>query len=365
MEEGAKGCFMTSKNILTAVGGTVLCAAVLAGCAGKKMSKADDANRPEIPNEAKLMPKAVPPPEYPKAKPMAIDTSLRDKSRKEIATNYGMKDTDPRDPTPQIQRANAIEAMRQVPRKEDEPVIIAALDDPSGLVRKSAALAVGELRLAAALPKLQQMVQTEDSRVNVAVKFALHRLGDTTHSHDFEDYARDPDIAVRSDTAIVLGLLGERSAVVILKVMIRDSAAIVRLQASEAMWRLNDEAGLDDLIGATLSRYTDDQMIAFLALAEPRDHRVIEHVRGGLTTDFPETNLVAARAMGMLGSDEGYGVATQGAKSDDPRRRALACFAFGAIGRSDSQPILSKLLDDPHPQVRLAAAVAVLQLKPY
>ena len=70
----------------------------------------------------------------------------------------------------------------------------------------------------------------------------------------------------------------------------------------------------------------------------------------------------AARAAGMLGSDEGYGVAMQGEKSADPRQRALAAMAYGAIGRSDAQPRLAKLLKDVDPDVRLAAANAIMQI---
>ncbi len=73
--------------------------------------------------------------------------------------------------------------------------------------------------------------------------------------------------------------------------------------------------------------------------------------------------LVAARALGMLDSDEGYGVAMAGATSRDPRQRELAAFAFGAIGRSDAQKYLGTLLHDTNPDVRIAAATAIFQLR--
>jgi HEAT repeat protein len=75
-----------------------------------------------------------------------------------------------------------------------------------------------------------------------------------------------------------------------------------------------------------------------------------------------EVALVAARAMGMLGSDEGYGIALQGAKSQDPQQRFLAALALGAIGRTDAQEPLRGLLTAQEPNVRLAAATAILQL---
>jgi HEAT repeat protein len=65
----------------------------------------------------------------------------------------------------------------------------------------------------------------------------------------------------------------------------------------------------------------------------------------------------------MLGSDAGYVLAAEGATSQDPDQRTLAAFALGAIGRTDSQDTLARLLDDPNPDVRLAAATAVLELQ--
>jgi len=105
------------------------------------------------------------------------------------------------------------------------------------------------------------------------------------------------------------------------------------------------------------------QMLALLALAQPGDRRVRQHVRDGLTADWLEVQLVAARAMGMLGSDEGYAIAAKAAGSSDARQRFMAATALGAIGRPDSQPILRRLLADDYESVRIAAAQAILELK--
>jgi HEAT repeat protein len=142
-----------------------------------------------------------------------------------------------------------------------------------------------------------------------------------------------------------------------------DPNPAVRQQVAESMWRLHDEDGLQDLIGLSLSKYPDDRMLALLAIAAPRETKVRQHVRNGLTSDWPEVSLVAARAMGMLASDEGYGVALEGARSADKRQRLLAAFAFGDIGRTDAQDELRKLIHDQDPNVRIAAAAAVLELK--
>jgi HEAT repeat protein len=199
--------------------------------------------------------------------------------------------------------------------------------------------------------------------VRLGAKFALHRIGDTRQTRDLEATARDPDPRTRGDTALVLGLLDEPTGVRILTPMLTDSNAAVRLQAAESLWRLKDERGLETLVSASVSKFPDDQMIALLALAGPRDRRVLGHVRGALTSDYDEVSLVAARAAGLLGSDEGMGVALRSVNSADPRQRLLAALALGAIGRSDAQDELAGLLKDSDPDVRLGAATALLRLK--
>jgi HEAT repeat protein len=256
-----------------------------------------------------------------------------------------------------------MESIRQVGGRDGVEEVLWALGDQEGVVRYAAALAAGEMRLTEADRTLLKMADDPDKTVQVAVRFALHRLRDTRRSHDLEKFAKDRDVSVRADTAMVLGMLGEPSAIRILRDMQFDRDASVRVQVAEAMWRLGDTDGREQLVAATFSHYVDDQAVAYLALAEPRDPQVLPHIRPGLISPYNQIALIAARAAGMLGSDAGYTLAAEGTKSSDAVQRTLAAFALGAIGRTDSQEILGKLLADPDPDVRLAAATAVLQLQ--
>ena len=297
---------------------------------------------------------ATPPP-VPPARDVPLDPNLATAARKQLADDMTSS-------TAEV-KMHAIEAARLADSREHTDDILKNMSDSHSEVRFAAAMAAGELRLEDARQPLLAIAEDPSENVRVAVRFALHRLGDTHLSHQLERMAHDADPRVRSNTAMVLGLLGEPSALRILRVMRLDPNPVVRQQASEAMWRLHDQSGLEDLIALSESKFPDDEMIGVLSLAEPRDTRVRQHVRNRLTADWPEVCLVAARAMGMLGSDEGYGIAQEGARSTDWRQRQLAAFAFGAIGRPDAQDDLRKLLSDANPDVRLAAATAVLQLE--
>lgn len=321
---------------------------VLAGCGG------GNRGNERLMARGRELPAPKEPPAVPAPRDETLDASLVVAARQELAA--AAKSTDP------VVRENVMEAVRHLNDPAVPELIVQGLNDPQHVVRFRAALAAGERRLASARAQLEAMIDEPDPQLRIAVIFALHRLGVTDHTHDLEQTARHAEPGVRGDTAFVLGLLGEPSGLKILKVLARDTDAVVRQRAWEAMWRLGDRAYVDELVGLTLSKYTDDQMLALLALAAPRRDDVREAVRSGLTSDHAETSLVAARAMGQLGSDEGYGVALQGAKSREGRQRFLAALAFGAIGRTDAQATLRNLMKDKDRRIKVAAAAAVLEI---
>lgn len=294
-------------------------------------------------------------PTYAAAHDVPLDPSLRAAAAKELEADLHFNDAEI--------RAHAVEALQRT-GTADPSQIMAALSDRDPLVRYAACLAAGQMKLSAAHDRLLHLVDDPDPAVRVTARYGLHRIGDYRYSHDLEQLSRDPQPQVRGTTAMVLGMIGDSTGLKVLRGMRTDPHPAVRQQASAAMWQLHSIQGRDDLISWTISRYPDDEMFGFLALSQPHDRTIIQHVRVGLVSDYPEVSLIAARGMGMLGSDEGYAIAIKGAASADPRQRIEAALAFGAIGRSDSQDELRRLLADTSTNVRIAAAEAILQLKP-
>ncbi|MDB5319101.1 MAG: hypothetical protein JWN40_732 [Phycisphaerales bacterium] len=326
----------------------LLAGAMFVGCAGNNGGKGQMVDR-QVPAPKEP---ALPPP----VKNERIDPALQTAARAEINAALASGNV--------LIHMHAIEAAQNVIGAKEPAIYLSALNDAAAQVRFAGAMAIGQLQIAQAKPQLLQMVNDPNPLVRIAVRFALHRLGDTTFSKDFELTARDIEWQSRAETARVLGLLGEPTAVRILKPMLRDREDSVRLQAAESLWRMGNQEGLRTLVSASASGYPDDQMIAILGLCWPKDARVLGHLRAALTADYPEVCVVAARAMGECGSDAGYPIATEAAKSRDPRQRYRAAIALGAIGRSDAQGYLADLLKDKDsPDVRLGAAQAILQLK--
>jgi HEAT repeat protein len=320
-----------------------LLALALAGCASAT------SHDPKMP----ILPPPVEP--APKYSPESLNSGLRARARAELLAETGSPDP--------FLRCNAIEAMSDVDPADAATIVLNGLTDDQASVRFAAAVAAGQMKLVDAYKPLLAMVDDPDPRVQAGVRFALHRLGDTRLSHDLEHLAASADPHVRGTVAFVVGLLRDPSATKMLITLLGDPSPGVRIQAAEALWRLGNERGLEDLVAFSISGYPDDQIIALQAIAETGDQRVIQHIRGQLDSDYVEVSLAAARALGMLGSDEGWNIAVPAARSKDPRQRSLAALAMGAIGRSDLQEYLKQLLGDPEANVRISAATAILQLR--
>jgi HEAT repeat protein len=329
---------------------TLLVSAILiaaTGCAGGG-GRPKHVALPPAPKEA-----PAPPPRQ----DVPVDPALAADARREVMA--ALHDSDP------IVRTQAIEALRNAPGPESTREVIRALNDRATSVAFAAAMMAGEMKLSDALPALRRMADDPNPNVRVATLFALHKLGDRRRSQELVRLARHEDPQVRRNVVLALGLLGEKSAIEkVLRPLRGDPDALVRQQVLEAMWRLGDEESIKPLVAMTASAFADDKVFALLALAAPRRQLVRQHARALLAGEEVQTEvtLVAARAMGMLGSDEGYKIATDATRSQDPQQRFLAAVALGAIGRTDAQDELRRLLSDPVPNVQLAAASAVLQL---
>lgn len=264
----------------------------------------------------------------------------------------------------EVIRAHAVEAIGQSMGSRGADYVLRALSDPHPLVRFAAAMSAGDLRIAQAKPRLLELVSDPDASVQIGSIYALHRIGDVRFSKGLEQALHSNRPEVRANAALALGRLGEPTAKRILKQPLKDTSVEVRLQAAEALWRLGQQQGLEYLVAASISQHPAHQMVALMGIAGRRDPSVAGHVRIGLESDYVEVKLVAARALGILGEQDGYALAMESLRSPESRQRYLAAMALGAIGRAEARDALAGLLNDANPDVRLAAASALVQLSP-
>src|SRR5688572_23947058 len=233
------------------------------------------------PPKARLPGPPKQPPAAPPRREVPLDPTLSAAARSEITRALHSSDA--------LVRTQALEALRGSRDAQADAQIVAALKDSHPGVRFGAAMMAGERKIKSAQPSLVAMVDDPNANVQVAALFALHKLGDTSRSQRFLKFATDVDPRVRRNVAMVLGLMGEKSAInKILRQMRIDGDVIVRQQALEATWRLGDKSALPPLVALTVSGYADDKIIGALALAAPGRQIVREHVRGLLIDDYVE-----------------------------------------------------------------------------
>lgn len=336
---------------LELVAGLMSASVLLTGCDSKPSEQVEARGY-----SAFKAPRMPPVPAY---VPTPVDAALQAQSRDVIAAAFKSPD--------EVVRAQSLEATSRTQDPAAADRVERALSDKAWLVRFAGAMCAGDLQLRSAYKPLLAMAFDDEPSVRVAVRYALHRLGDKTLTKDLEGLSLNPDARVRANVAMVIGQLGEPSGVRVVRPLMADTEFAVRIQAAEALWRLGDEQGLRNLVAGSVSGHPDDQIVSVLALAAPRDQRVKENILGKLAIskdgqDYVELQLAAARAEGMLGGDEGYGIALKSLASRDPRQRSLAALALGEIGRSDAQSGLGKALTDTDAGVRLSSAVALRQI---
>lgn len=298
---------------------------------------------------------AEPPPVPPRVE-TTLEPRLVERAAAEVAAAAQADDP--------LRRANAAEAAQHLPRGEAESLLLERLGDDDARVRFAAAMAVGGERFdsPAIRESLEQLVAGESPNARIAGLFALHRLGDTSRSQAMAEATLSSDPVLRANAAVALGLTDEPSAVDVLAPLLTDRDGNVALNAAEALWHLGDERGLEPLVIATVNQHADDNVIGTLGLSARSDPRVRQALRGKLTDDYVEVRLAAARALGRVGSDAGYGVAMAAIDKGNPLQRGLAARAFGDIGRRDAKAMLAPLLAADDANLRLAAATALLQL---
>ena len=186
------------------------------------------------------------------------------------------------------------------------------------------------------------------------------------------------DPMVRRNAALALGRLEEPGVVKTLARAMRDTDPGVRDQALEAMAILGNREARQQLRLVANSGIGQEEVFALNALIATHDPTGGDLMRYKLQTGMHlETQLVAARGLGLLGDGAGLRVALRNVRfnrprtsePDDPpeaqvlRTRQLAAAALGAIGDPEALPALERMMtDSDDPRLQVAAAKAILEI---
>lgn len=278
-------------------------------------------------------------------------------------------------------RANAIEALSSSPRRV-EPIIRAALVDSSPAVRITAAVVIGNTKMASSASFVEPLTQDPVLPVRASAVYAMKRCGRNVDMSPLAELLADPSPRWRAHAAYLLGKLGDPSALPMLEEAVRDTfprvsgseVRLMELQVAEARVRLGDEEAIHSIRAALFPARAEDLEATALAAqlmgelkdrASTRELVMLTRMRDDVGNSMPpEVRLAAAGSLGALRIDQAApeAVATEFVKDGTPTVRAQAAFVLGQCGRRANLAVLEPMLDDESPQVRVTAAAAITRL---
>lgn len=274
-------------------------------------------------------------------------------------------------------RAIAIEAMEHDPTVL-EPAVRRGLGDPNPGVRFCAAVVGSKAGLAGLAPLVEPLLLDASPSVQAGAILALHRCGRPVDPTPLAVMVVSPSPEIRGNAVMVLGDLGNRTAMPLLKQgfetpMPRAMPAAVRvvdLQIAEAMVKLGDMSQLEPIHAALFSRSDQGECIALACqiVGTLRDKSSLPMLQrlidaGGDDTRPLEIRLVAAIAcMKILspGPEALAELGLLGSQDKRPEVRALAARLLGWFQTPQAAAALSQLLRDRDPSVQISAAASLI-----
>ena len=284
-----------------------------------------------------------------------------------------------------ILRANAIEAMQVEPERA-LPLTQRGLMDENPGVRFAAVVTAGELNFTSLKPAIRPLVADRNPSVRAAAIYALHKFGDEIDITPLADMLASQDPALRSNVAMLLGLMGDRSAIPMLRQagnepmprISGERVALVRIQIAEAVAKLGDDKALNALRAGVHSSIGEVQVVAINAIGEVGDEKGAAVLQTMFDNQPLEVQLAAAGAVARVARKEHFAERGMGewligvenrarpivlsqAASERVPLRAQAAWVMAWFDDPQTLAALETMLDDESPQVRVTAAASMLQ----
>lgn len=206
-----------------------------------------------------------------------------------------------------VLRANAIEAMQMMPERA-LPMTRRGLVDANPAVRFAAVVTAGMLGFESLTEDIRPLVEDANPSVRAAAMYALYRLGREINITPLAGMLAGEDPGLRSNVAMILGLMGDQSAIPMLRQagtrpmprVSEQRVAVVRIQIAEAMARLGDEGALSSLRAGAHSTIGEVRVIAINAIGALGDEKGAAMMQVLLDNQPVEVRLAAAGAIARV-----------------------------------------------------------------
>jgi len=210
------------------------------------------------------------------------------------------------DAAPQI-RANAIEVVASTRQLRLMPKVQKLLADQVVPVRFAAILAVGDLGFAQAKDDVAPLLNDPNPNIKIAACYTMSRLGQPQYYKDICTAVASSDQSVRANAALLLGKSGQKDGIRFLYWTLQrdDSSDMVILQTAEAIAMLGDHRIYPKLWTRLISAYADDRVIGIRAMGALGTDEAKNAIVTMLDDPVPEVRLAAAEQLGKFGDSGG------------------------------------------------------------
>lgn len=210
------------------------------------------------------------------------------------------------DADPQI-RANAIEVVASTRELGLMSRVQMLLIDQVAPVRFAAAVAVGDLAYAPARDQVGPLLNDSNPNVQLAAFYAIGKLGQPGLYQEICKAVAGSDQTVRANAALLLGKSGNKDGIRFLYWTLQrdDSSDMVIMQAAEAIAMLGDQRIYRKLWTGLISKYADDRVIGVRAMGALGTDEAKNAIITLLDDPVPEVRLAAAEQLGKLGESGG------------------------------------------------------------
>lgn len=229
------------------------------------------------------------------------------------------------------------------------------VETSGGELQKAGVTILGWSGRAGAVPKLLNLLQEETEE---AVAQALRNIGASTTRFLLE-HLDDENVLVRRTAAMVLGDLGRQEAEEALINMLSDENGHVRGAAAEALGRLKSRKAAAALVKLLEDEYENVQECAIRALAEIGDESVLDDLLSDFTSHDASLRRNIVLLLGKFKTGKAAEALSFALKDEEPEVRKAVVSALGDISGDRALRSLLLAITDDDPEVRMLAAEAL------
>ena len=230
-----------------------------------------------------------------------------------------------------------------------------------GRVRGEAAKVLGTIGDRDLIPVLKRTKRDSDGRVRDGAAIALARMGDKSETIVFASALKDSDKGIRLAAVEALAAIADPSTVKPLLPLLADEEEDIRNVTARALGSIKAREAAEPLS----RRLTDPSGLvresSAWALGEIGEPKKIPYVKASLSDPNVFVKLSAAIALGKMNDHAGLASCEEALSSNDLDARFIAARALGFILSRNSQSLAIKTLNDGNQKVRLGAAISIFR----